>query len=189
MDPIYGEMQQKPKKKRGCLIAVLVVLALSLISAVFRSCGGSREQLPEKPADSVTEEQPAATEQTAATSATKRSTTVRTTASAAETSRTTTASTAAETTQAPAVIDPDFKAWVDSYEAFIDSYIAFMQRYSTSDDTLSMMNEYLEYMQKYNDFVTKAASLDESKMNAAESAYYLEVTLRIEQKLLKASLT
>lgn len=84
-------------------------------------------------------------------------------------------------------ISPEFKEAMDSYEAFFDEYIAFMEKYSSSNDSLSMMADYANYMTKFADAMDKMEKLDDGTLSDAESLYYLEVTLRIEQKLLAVS--
>lgn len=85
-------------------------------------------------------------------------------------------------------VSPDLKETMDSYEAFMDEYIDFMKRYQETDDTMSLLQDYTDYMAKYSDFMQKVNKLDTSKMSAADSAYYLEVTTRVSKKLLEASL-
>ena len=82
-------------------------------------------------------------------------------------------------------VDPNLKAFLDSYESFMDDYVSFMKKY-TSDPTnaLSMMNEYLEMLEKYEDFAAKADRYDTDKMSPADLDYYLEVMNRVNQKLL-----
>lgn len=86
------------------------------------------------------------------------------------------------------LVDPDLKAFLDSYEAFIDKYIEFMEKYDNSDDTVSMLADYTDYMSKYADFTQKLDAYDSDSMSPADAAYYLEVTTRCAAKLAKASL-
>ena len=86
------------------------------------------------------------------------------------------------------VVDPDLKAFLDSYEVFIDDYIEFMEKYENSDDTVSMLADYADYASKYADFVSKADAYDADKMSPVDSAYYLEVMTRCNTKLAKATL-
>ena len=86
------------------------------------------------------------------------------------------------------VVDPDLKAFLDSYETFIDDYIEFMEKYENSDDTVSMLADYADYASKYADFVSKADAYDADKMSPVDSAYYLEVMTRCNAKLAKAAL-
>lgn len=85
-------------------------------------------------------------------------------------------------------IDPDFKAAMDSYEAFMDEYCAFMKKYAESDGTdLGLLADYADYMTKYADFVADFEQWEDEEMNAAETAYYIEVQTRVNQKLLEVA--
>jgi len=84
-------------------------------------------------------------------------------------------------------VSPDLKEMLDSYEAFMDEYVEFMNSYKESGDTVSMLSQYTEYMQKYTDLMQKIEAVDTSNMSAADYAYYIEVTSRVSEKLLKVS--
>ena len=84
-------------------------------------------------------------------------------------------------------VSPDLKEMLDSYEAFMDEYVEFMNSYKESGDAMSMLSQYTEYMQKYTDLMQKIESVDTSNMSAADYAYYIEVTSRVSEKLLKVS--
>lgn len=85
-------------------------------------------------------------------------------------------------------LDPDFKAAMDSYETFMDEYVAFMKRYAESDGTdLSILTIYADYMSKYVDFCENFEKWEDEDMNAAETAYYLEVQTRVTKKLLEVA--
>ena len=89
------------------------------------------------------------------------------------------------TEQAPGV-DPELKAFLDSYEKFVDEYVAFMKTYNSDPaNALSMLAEYSQMMASYADFTEKLAQYDENEMSAADAAYYLEVTTRCTQKMLE----
>lgn len=81
-------------------------------------------------------------------------------------------------------IDPDFKAAMDSYEEFFDSYIEFMNKYVENPSDPSLLASYAEFMTQYTETMDEMESWDDGSLNDAEMAYYLEVTLRIEEKLL-----
>ena len=83
-------------------------------------------------------------------------------------------------------IDPEFKAAMDSYEKFFYEYVAFVKAYKASENPLSMMSEYTAMMQQYVDTMGKLQSVDQSQLSDEEVAYYAEVVLRINQKLLEA---
>ena len=84
-------------------------------------------------------------------------------------------------------VTPEFKELMDSYEKFFDEYVDFMKKYSDSDDTLGMMEEYTEYMKTYAETMEKLGKIDTDKLSAADYAYYVEVTARIQKKLLEVS--
>ena len=82
----------------------------------------------------------------------------------------------------------DFKEAMDSYEKFIDEYIAPMDKYAKSDGTdATILSDYATYMIKYAEFVDKFEQWESKDLNTAETAYYLEVQLRVENKLLNVA--
>ena len=88
----------------------------------------------------------------------------------------------------PDGLDPDFKAAMDSYEEFMDEYCAFMKKYSESDGTdLSLLADYAKYMEEYADFVSDFDKWEAEDMTTAETAYYIEVQTRVNQKLLEVA--
>ncbi len=84
-------------------------------------------------------------------------------------------------------VSASFKETMDSYEAFMDEYVEFMEKYSKSDDVIGMLGEYTEFMSKYSDYMSKIQAIDQDELSVADAAYYLEVTTRVTQKLLKVS--
>ncbi len=84
-------------------------------------------------------------------------------------------------------LDPDFKAAMDSYEKFMDEYIAFMKKYSKNPSDLSLLADYADYLNKYSDFVENFEKWEDQEMNAAETAYYIEVQSRVSKKLLEVA--
>ena len=79
------------------------------------------------------------------------------------------------------VLDPDFKAAMDSYEAFMDEYVAFMKKYAESDGSdPGIFTDYADYATFCADF----EQWENEDLNAAETAYYLEVQARVAEKLL-----
>ena len=83
-------------------------------------------------------------------------------------------------------MDPDLKAFLDEYEAFMYDYIEFMDKYENSDDVFSMLDDYTKMMTKYAEFAKALEKYDEDEMSAADAAYYLEVTNRVNQKMLES---
>jgi hypothetical protein len=96
------------------------------------------------------------------------------------------ADTGANDTDVPAGVTPEFKAQMDEYEAFFDEYVEFMKKYSESDNPVALMSEYLDFMQKYTKAMEAIDAIDESTLSEADSLYFAQVTLRIDEKLLSA---
>ena len=86
-------------------------------------------------------------------------------------------------------IDPDFKAAMDSYEEFFDEYCEFMTKYAEADSTtqIGMLGDYTELLTKYTETMEEMDNMDTDSMNDAELKYYIEVTTRIQEKLMKVS--
>ncbi|MBQ1918165.1 MAG: hypothetical protein II175_03280 [Schwartzia sp.] len=76
------------------------------------------------------------------------------------------ADTGANDTDVPAGVTPEFKAQMDEYEAFFDEYVEFMQKYTKAMEALD--------------------AIDESTLSDADSLYFAQVMLRIDEKLLAA---
>lgn len=85
------------------------------------------------------------------------------------------------------IIRPEVKAAIDSYEAFIDEYCEFMRKYKDSDDQLALVSDYMDYLKKLSEMGEKFDKMDSSDWTAAETAYYTEVMLRCQKKLLDAA--
>ena len=84
-------------------------------------------------------------------------------------------------------LDPDFKAAMDSYEKFMDEYVAFMKKYKDNPSDLGLLADYADYMSKYADFVEDFEKWEDEEMNAAETAYYIDVQARVSKKLLEVA--
>lgn len=84
------------------------------------------------------------------------------------------------------LIRPEVKEAIDSYEAFIDEYCDFMKKYAASDNPLTLMGEYADYMKKLTEMGEKFGELEDNDLTAAEQAYYTEVLLRCEKKMIDA---
>lgn len=82
----------------------------------------------------------------------------------------------------------EFKETMDSYEKFFDEYIAFMKKYEKSNGTdMSLLADYAKYMQQYAETMKKFEDMKDDDMNTAETAYYIQVQSRINQKLLEVA--
>lgn len=88
----------------------------------------------------------------------------------------------------PSDIRPEFKEFMDAYEDFMDEYIAFMEKYAEADPASAalMLYDYTKLMERYAEFAEKLGAMDESDYTSAEWAYYLEVTNRVNEKLLRS---
>lgn len=87
-----------------------------------------------------------------------------------------------ETTQG---VNPELKAFLDSYEGFVDEYVAFMKEYTENPGNVaSMLNQYTEIMKKYADFADAIDKYDSNDMSVEDAKYYLDVTNRCTQKML-----
>ena len=83
-------------------------------------------------------------------------------------------------------VDPDLKAFLDSYEEFVNQYVEFMKKYNSDPDNMvSMLGEYGEMMQKYATFAEKIEKYDSNSMSTEDYKYYIEVTTRCSQKMLE----
>lgn len=82
------------------------------------------------------------------------------------------------------LVTPEFKKMMDEYEAFYDDYIAFMRRYLSGQfNFMEMLDDYSYMLEKMDEWSALIDSIDESELSPADDAYFLLVTLRIEQKL------
>ena len=79
-------------------------------------------------------------------------------------------------------VDPDLKAWLDSYESFMDQYVTFMKSYDGSTST-ALLN-YASMVSKYADYMEKLDEWDTEEMSSADYSYYLTVVNRVNTKLL-----
>lgn len=84
-------------------------------------------------------------------------------------------------------LSPEFKKTMDDYEAWFDHYCEVMKMYQENPSDLEVMSEMTELLAEESTMLDQMESMDESEMNNAELAYYLEVTARIEKKLLEVA--
>ena len=89
----------------------------------------------------------------------------------------------------PAIgIRPEIKEAIDSYEAMMNEYCEFMKKYNASPDDMALLLEYTDYLNKYSEAMNKLSKLDSTDFNDEELKYYIEVTNRVNEKLLEASI-
>ena len=84
-------------------------------------------------------------------------------------------------------ISPEFKKTMDDYEAWFDHYCEVMKKYQENPSDLELMSEMSELLAEESTMLEQMENMNEDDMNAAELAYYLEVTARIEKNLLEVA--
>jgi len=82
-------------------------------------------------------------------------------------------------------LSSDFKKAMDDYEAFMNEYVEFMKKFKANPSNTTLLKEYSNYMTKYTNAMESFEKWDEEEMNDAELKYYLEVTTRVNKKLLE----
>lgn len=85
------------------------------------------------------------------------------------------------------VLSPEFKKTMDDYEAWFDHYCEVMKKYEENPSDLELLSEMTDLLSEETVMLDEMEKMDQSEMNAAELAYYLEVTARIEKKLLEVA--
>lgn len=83
------------------------------------------------------------------------------------------------------VLREEFKTAMDSYEEFMCEYVDFMKEYQENPDDMSLLVAYADYMKDYTEFVEDFEKWEDEEMNAAETAYYIDVQTRVNKKLLE----
>ena len=85
------------------------------------------------------------------------------------------------------LISPEFKKTMDDYEAWFDHYCDVMERYKEDSSNLELLSEMTDLLTEETTMLEQMENMDQSEMNNAELAYYIEVTARIEKKLLEVA--
>ena len=85
------------------------------------------------------------------------------------------------------ILSPEFKKTMDDYEAWFDHYCEVMKKYQENPSDLGLLSEMTDLITEESAMLDQMESMDESEMNNAELAYYLEVTAGIEKKLLEVA--
>ena len=91
-----------------------------------------------------------------------------------------------ETTETEDGVTPEFKELMDSYEEFFNEYVDFINKYKNAEaeDMVALMGDYADYMTKYAEMMEKMQKMEKDDLPTQDVAYYVEVTARINQKLL-----
>ena len=85
------------------------------------------------------------------------------------------------------VISSEFKKTMDDYEAWFDHYCEVMKKYKKDSSNMELLSEMTDLLSEETTMLEQMENMDQSEMNNAELAYYLEVTARIEKKLLEVA--
>lgn len=160
------------KKKKGGLFRILLLLVILLLVYAFgRRDGGAAVSKRTEPARPTVTAAPVREPESEAESEEMPE------AESKEES-------AEEKTPVRSGIRPEFKAAMDSYEAFYDEYIALMKKYSANPTDLSLLTQYMDLLSKTEEMDKSFEQWDEDDMSDEELKYYLEVNLRVSQKLI-----
>lgn len=94
-------------------------------------------------------------------------------------------------TNAPIVsemVDPDLKAFLDSYESYVDKYIDLTRRYYANPTDMNLLIEYYSTLSELEEFSEAADRYDtkKSEMSVVDLSYFITVMARINDKLLSA---
>ena len=82
-------------------------------------------------------------------------------------------------------LSSEFKKTMDDYEAWFDHYCEVMKKYNENPSDMELLSEMTDLISEEAEMLDQMENMDQSEMSDAELAYYLEVTLRIEKKLLE----
>ena len=168
---------------------IIWIVVILVIAAAVTQCGGSKEDEPtaDPNANSQVEESANTDVEQSNAGVSGKSEQPQSQATSGDVESTQPANSAANAAQSGSV-DPQLKAFLDSYEAFVDEYVAFMKRYKADpNNAVAMLDDYSKMMAKYVDFADKVNQYDSKSMSAADAKYYLEVTTRCSKKLLEVS--
>ena len=86
-----------------------------------------------------------------------------------------------------AVLSPEFQKTMDDYEAWFDHYCEVMKKYQENPSDAELLSEMTDLLAEETTMLEQMENMDQSEMNSAELAYYIEVTARIEKKLLEVA--
>ena len=76
---------------------------------------------------------------------------------------------------------------MDDYEAWFDHYCEVMKKYQEDSSNIELLSEMTDLLSEETEMLEQMENMDQSQMNSAELAYYIEVTARIEKKLLEVA--
>ena len=167
------------------LLAILLTISVLICFGLFAMASGT-------------------TSKTGSTTASESSTTSEETTTEATTTTTTTAATEEDSDEDDedddeddeddgeidvSLVDPELKAFLDSYEAYMDEYIDFMKKMADDPNDITVITEYADMMKKYAEFAQAVEAYDTDEMSEIDSLYYIEVMTRVSAKLMEAGVT
>lgn len=80
-------------------------------------------------------------------------------------------------------IRPEFKEAMDAYEAFYDEYCELLEKYKANPTDFTILTKYMDMMAKIEDVDKAFNAWNSSDLSAEELKYYLDVSTRIQKKL------
>lgn len=78
---------------------------------------------------------------------------------------------------------PEFKQAMDSYESFYNEYVDLLKQYKANPTDFSILTKYMSMLSKVEEIDAAFKAWDSSDMTSEELKYYLEVSTRIQKKL------
>lgn len=78
-----------------------------------------------------------------------------------------------------------FREAMDEYEELMNEYVDFMEKYNNSDDKIGMLNDYNKMLKQYATAMKKLEEIDEDSLSAEDLEYYIEVTGRVNKRLVQ----
>lgn len=78
---------------------------------------------------------------------------------------------------------PEFKQAMDSYESFYNEYVDLLNQYKANPTDFSILTKYMTMLSKLEEIDAAFEAWDSSDMTSEELKYYLEVSTRIQKKL------
>lgn len=181
--PQCGAKQKKGHGFLKFLLLVIIVLAVFLFLMSSGILDSNGKKTPDDVSTALTEKKESETEKNSE----KETTVTEESGEDAEAEETSVSSTepadvdSGNDTNADGV-NADLKEFLDSYEDFMTEYCDFMSTYD--DNNPLALVEYGKLVAEYADFVEKCDAYEEEEMSDEDLKYYLEVTNRVNLKLI-----
>ena len=172
------------KKKKSKILIILIIIVVLVLAG--KACGGSKDT-DTSVDDSAATNQEVSDSDTADSDDAESSEDASEPESADDKSSDDKSSDDESSDSDSSVISPEFKKTMDDYEAWFDHYCEVMKKYEDNPSDLELMSEMTDLLAEEGKMLEQLENMDESEMNTAEYAYYIEVTARIEKKLLEVS--